>query len=95
MCRLKLHENDFLSEALLLASCNHINLVRIYGVCFRNKSVDSLVMEYMNKGDLLNYLRQSNVTKLSKAIDIAAEIVNGCEYLESIKMVHRYTNIYY
>ena len=88
ICRLKLHENDLLTEALLLASCNHINLVRIYGVCFRNKSVDSLVMEYMN-----NYLRQSNVTKLSKVIDIAAEIVNGCEYLESIKMVHRYTNI--
>jgi serine/threonine protein kinase len=84
------YSNDLLVEALLLSNCDHENLIKIFGVCFSKNKIDSIIMEYMNSGSLLTNLLESNVSTLKEAIHITSDIAKGCEYLESIKMVHRY-----
>ena len=83
-----------MQEAIRQSKCNHPNLVKVYGITFTaNKSLEHIVLEYMNMGDLLSYLRkpiQASPFTFKKAVKIACDIAMGCEYLESIKMVHRY-----
>lgn len=83
------YAQDLLTEAILLNNCDHFNLIKIEGVCFKNNKIDSIIMEYMNSGDLLTYLRESKVNTLFQAIHIATQISLGCDYLESNKMIHR------
>ena len=89
---------DLLTEAIALNSFNHENLVKFYGVCFPKKTLNKLeikylILEYMNSGDLLSYLRQFCTTKESfefkKAFKICIDIATGCRYLERLKFVHR------
>lgn len=54
-------KNNLLFEAILLGSCNHPNLVGLYGVCYIENDFDFMVIEYMDMGDLLTYLRDLNV----------------------------------
>lgn len=54
-------KNDLLVEAILLSTCDHPNLVKFYGVCFIDKNFESMVIEYMDMGDLLTFLRTFNV----------------------------------
>ena len=81
---------DLLMEADLLNSCAHINLIKFYGVCLKNKKLEYIVMEYMNRKDLLTFLKNSKDLSIKIAIEIAIEIANGCNYLESQNMVHRF-----
>jgi serine/threonine protein kinase len=58
---------DFIQEAISLQSFNHPNLVKMYGVVAENSNMHSIkyiVLEYMNKGDLLNYLRSNEAKKV-------------------------------
>lgn len=52
---------ELIREAHLLKSAEHKNLIKFYGIVFdENESStfpEYIVLEYMNKGDLLNYLR--------------------------------------
>ena len=84
-----------MQEAVRQNNCDHPNLIKIYGIV-SGAYLESIVLEYMNMGDLLTYLRKpikkQRIT-FKKAVKIASDIALGCEYLESIKMVHRYTFI--
>lgn len=89
---------DLLKEAIALNSFNHENLVKFYGVCFPKSTLNKLeikyiVLEFMNNGDLLSYLRQFRSRKESlefkKAFKICKDIAAGCRYLERLKFVHR------
>jgi serine/threonine protein kinase len=51
------NRNELLLEAKHLSSCNHDNIIKVYGVCYRRKCLSLIVMEYMNMGDLLSYLK--------------------------------------
>lgn len=49
---------DLLQEAIALNLFDHPNLVRFYGVCIsKEKRVKYILLEYMNNGDLLSFLR--------------------------------------
>ncbi|RMZ95429.1 proto-oncogene tyrosine- kinase ROS-like [Brachionus plicatilis] len=101
--RLRVNANDsekldLLKEAIALNSFNHQNLVKFYGVCFPKNSLNKLeikyiVLEFMNSGDLLSYLRQFRAKKESlefkKAFKICTDIAAGCRYLERLKFLHR------
>ena len=59
-------KNEFLNEAKFLNKCNHSNLIKVYGISMKINDLDSIIMEYMNLGDLRAYLKQcrnSNVIK--------------------------------
>lgn len=49
-------QQDFEREALLMAEFNHPNIVKLLGVCAMGKPM-CLLFEYMNKGDLNEFLR--------------------------------------
>ncbi|XKL62598.1 hypothetical protein PGB90_002431 [Kerria lacca] len=81
----------FLTEASLMTSLRHENLVQLLGLVFDSKHCILLITEYMSKGSLVDYLRSRgrlHVTKKDQ-INFAVDTCSGMEYLESRKVVHR------
>jgi len=75
---------DFLTEATLMTSLRHKNLVQLLGVVFDGPSI-CFVTEYMAKGSLVDYLRSRgrlHVTSKDQ-IAFAADTCAGMAYLES------------
>jgi serine/threonine protein kinase len=56
--------NDLIREANLLSSCDHVNIVKFYGVSYEESMPKYLVMEFMNLGDLRSYLIKIQSTKV-------------------------------
>uniref|UniRef100_A0A8D0L9S7 Tyrosine-protein kinase n=1 Tax=Sphenodon punctatus TaxID=8508 RepID=A0A8D0L9S7_SPHPU len=67
----------------------HRNLVRLLGVILHNGLY--LVMEFMRKGNLVNFLRTRGraVLLTKQLLQFALDVSQGMEYLESKKLVHR------
>merc|ERR1719273_2405317 len=88
--------NKFLTEAKVMTSLQHENLVRLLGLVIEegkngSKSKIFLVTEFMGKGSLLEYLRSRGrqcVTKKDQ-IGFAFDTCCGMAYLESKHIVHR------
>lgn len=66
-------KGEFLKEAQLMSNFKHEHILRLIGICF---DMDALyiIMELMQGGDLLSYLRQSRPTDVCltlSSIDIS------------------------
>ena len=81
---------DFLAEAAVMKDLHHENLVQLLGVCTREAPF-YIITEYMNHGNLLEYLRKSDKSKLppSTLMFMATQISAGMAYLESRNFIHR------
>uniref|UniRef100_W8ACP5 Tyrosine-protein kinase receptor n=2 Tax=Ceratitis capitata TaxID=7213 RepID=W8ACP5_CERCA len=87
---------ELLQEAQLMSNFKHENIVQLIGVCFDTESI-SIIMEHMEAGDLLSYLRNSRPNSKRpmaalKLLDLASmciDVCNGCSYLENMHFVHR------
>lgn len=68
----------FLQEAAIMKKFRHDRLVALYAVCSKEEPI-YIVQEYMNKGSLLEYLRNSEGRNLpfGDLIDIAAQVRTG------------------
>ncbi|KAK6644096.1 hypothetical protein RUM43_000362 [Polyplax serrata] len=79
-----------LTEALLMTSLRHENLVEMLGLVFSSNHI-YLVTEYMSKGSLVDYLRSRGRLHVTRndQINFAFDTCSGMEYLESRKVVHR------
>ena len=80
---LKVDSNDhmrkeFFHEAQLMSNFNHKNIVRLLGVCVENSAMLCMLFEYMELGDLNNYLREHN-RRISNS-DPAANTKRGYYY---------------
>ncbi|XP_013070385.2 proto-oncogene tyrosine-protein kinase ROS-like isoform X4 [Biomphalaria glabrata] len=90
------HEKEeFLKEALLMKNFQHDNILRLLGVCLDNDP-QFIIMELMEGGDLLSFLRSCRATSTSPAklllpdlVKICVHVVRGCKYLEDMHFVHR------
>ncbi|XP_014249043.1 proto-oncogene tyrosine-protein kinase ROS [Cimex lectularius] len=86
---------EFLKEAQLMSNFRHAHILQLLGVCLDNDP-HFIIMELMEGGDLLSYLRASRpllktesgltlIDLLSMCVDVA----KGCCYLEEMHFVHR------
>lgn len=89
-------KTEFLQEARLMSHFRHKHVLRLLGVCL-DKDTPLLVLELMQAGDLLSYLRdsrslQSTDTRALRLQDLLAmceDVARGCRYLEELHFVHR------
>jgi len=90
---------QFLGAASTLAELSHPNVVRLIGVCVRRSPL-CMIVEYMNGGDLSEYLRSHGPhcpaecrrgPPLSSAerLDIVAQMAGAMAYVSSRGFVHR------
>ena len=90
---------QFLGAASTLAELSHFNVVRLVGVCVRRSPL-CMVLEYMNAGDLSEYLRHCDRHCLAKErpgrplsaaerVGIAAQMAGAMAYVSSRGFVHR------
>ncbi|OQV23738.1 Tyrosine-protein kinase CSK [Hypsibius exemplaris] len=82
----------FLTEASVMASLRHPNLVQLMGVVLDGPSSRiSLVTEYMGKGDLAHFLRSRGRQQITKKdqLNFSRDCCAGMAHLEAKKVVHR------
>uniref|UniRef100_A0A182SVI8 Tyrosine-protein kinase receptor n=1 Tax=Anopheles maculatus TaxID=74869 RepID=A0A182SVI8_9DIPT len=92
----KLHEKqEFLQEAQLMSNFKHKHITRLLGVCLEADAL-LIIMELMQGGDLLSYLRRSRSLPGQAArltmldlISMCQDVASGCRYLEEMHFVHR------
>lgn len=79
----------FLQEANLMKQLQHERLVKLHAVVTREPIY--IVTEYMANGSLLDFLKtdDGHKLKLSKLIDMAAQIAEGMAYIERKNYIHR------
>ncbi|KAG7277917.1 hypothetical protein CRUP_004696 [Coryphaenoides rupestris] len=92
--------NDFLKEVKILSRLKDPNIIRLLGVCVSSDPL-CMVTEYMESGDLNQYLSQRalldksgpshNTPTISypALIAMASQIASGMKFLASLNFVHR------
>ncbi|XP_025265261.1 proto-oncogene tyrosine-protein kinase ROS-like [Camponotus floridanus] len=89
-------KEKFLKEAKLMNHFQHKHILRLLGVCLDGDS-PLLVLELMETGDLLKYLREcrnlqasdSLALRLQDLLAMCEDVARGCCYLEELRFVHR------
>uniref|UniRef100_A0AAY5EFM2 receptor protein-tyrosine kinase n=1 Tax=Electrophorus electricus TaxID=8005 RepID=A0AAY5EFM2_ELEEL len=87
--------NDFLKEVKILSRLKDPNIIRLLGVCVSSDPL-CMVTEYMESGDLNQYLSQRPITawhvvccSYPALISMASQIASGMKFLSSLNFVHR------
>ncbi|KAJ8716622.1 hypothetical protein PYW07_003249 [Mythimna separata] len=88
-------KTEFLKEAALMSNFKHEHILRLLGVCLDNDP-NYIIMELMEGGDLLSYLRAKRVSlytpeslTLLDLLNMCVDVTKGCRYLEEMHFVHR------
>ncbi|XP_025267217.1 proto-oncogene tyrosine-protein kinase ROS-like [Camponotus floridanus] len=91
------HEKEkLLKEAKLMSHFQHKHILRLLAVCL-DGDFPLLVLELMEIGDLLKYLREcrnfqasdSSVLRLQDLLAMCEDVARGCCYLEELRFIHR------
>ncbi|KAM4042909.1 tyrosine-protein kinase Blk isoform 2-T2 [Anomaloglossus baeobatrachus] len=79
----------FLEEANIMKTIQHNKLVRLFAVV--TKEPIYIVTEYMSKGNLVDFLKTDEGSKLRfpKLVDMAAQVAEGMAYIEKKNYIHR------
>lgn len=80
----------FLQEAAIMKKFRHDRLVALYAVCSKEEPI-YIVQEYMNRGSLLEFLRNGEGKDLQfgDLLYIGAQVASGMGYLEVKQLIHR------
>lgn len=88
-------KSEFLKEAKLMSNFKHEHILRLLGISLDN-SLYFIILELMEGGDLLSYLRNSRPSvgdrgplSLNDLLGICVDVAKGCKYLEDMHFVHR------
>ena len=79
---------EFYKEVTVASQLQHDNIVEFIGVCFESNFI---IMELMEGGQLLSYLRSSRSYDFTPfdLVDMSFDILKGCVFLEEQNFVHR------
>ncbi|OQR81337.1 kinase [Thraustotheca clavata] len=82
---------SLVDEIKLISSFNCPYIVRCIGACWEQPSDMKCVLEYMNGGDLRDYLQKYNANQFpwSAKLDIIVSIIEALMYLHSLPVIHR------
>ena len=91
-------KESFEKEISFMSGLSDDNIVRLLAVC--NKEPKFIVIEYMENGDLFQFLNrhelapsiteiQENQLQVSTLLYMSVQIASGMKYLASLKYVHR------
>ncbi|KAG8194716.1 hypothetical protein JTE90_026367, partial [Oedothorax gibbosus] len=79
----------FLREALIMKDFDHPNVLHLMGICFEG-SGPSIVLPFMENGDLCSYLKDdTKILLVSNLLQFAMDVAAGMAYLAEKKFVHR------
>ncbi|KAJ6663252.1 hypothetical protein lerEdw1_010388 [Lerista edwardsae] len=82
-------EDAFIEEAKVMMNLSHGKLVQLFGVCTKERPI-LIITEYLVKGCLLNYLRDSRRSfQGSELLEMCKDVCEAMEYLESKQFLHR------
>ncbi|KAL6419476.1 hypothetical protein ACFW04_011387 [Cataglyphis niger] len=89
-------KKKFLEEAKIMNHFRHKHVLRLLAVCLDQES-PLIVLELMETGDLLQYLRDnqkfqpsdSHALRLQDLFAMCEDVARGCCYLEDLRFVHR------
>ncbi|KAH1010683.1 hypothetical protein HUJ05_004940 [Dendroctonus ponderosae] len=82
------NSKEFLSEAYIMASVDHPNLLKLLGVCMASQMM--LITQLMPLGCLLDFVRKNHDKIGSKPmLNWCTQIARGMAYLEEKRLVHR------
>ncbi|XP_076992915.1 tyrosine-protein kinase Tec isoform X2 [Tamandua tetradactyla] len=82
-------EEDFIEEAKVMMKLTHPKLVQLYGVCTQQTPI-YIVTEFMERGCLLNFLRQrQGHFSRDVLLSMCQDVCEGMEYLERNSFIHR------
>nr|XP_060612328.1 tyrosine-protein kinase BTK [Anolis sagrei ordinatus] len=82
-------EDAFIDEAKVMMNLSHEKLVQLFGVCTKERPI-LIVTEYLSKGCLLNYLRDSRQSfQATDLLEMCKDVCEAMEYLESKQFLHR------
>ncbi|XP_056393471.1 tyrosine-protein kinase Fer isoform X2 [Hyla sarda] len=78
----------FLSEARILKQYDHVNIVKLIGVCTQRQPI-YIVMELVPGGDFLTFLRKrKDEMKPKQLLKFSLDAASGMAYLESKNCIH-------
>ncbi len=80
--------NGFLQEARTIAGLNHENIIKIYDIEQRFKTV-FIIMELLTGESLLNLLARLKVLSLPLAVDIMLQVSHALDYAHRQGIIHR------
>ncbi|KAI2614953.1 Pkinase-domain-containing protein [Hypoxylon sp. NC1633] len=75
-------------EVAIMKLIDHPNIVKLYDI-WENRSEIYVVMEYVEKGDFLSYLRDRAPLPEIKAIFFFRQILSALDYIHSLNICHR------
>ena len=81
---------EFFKEAFAASDLNHENIVEFLGICI--EPTNMIIFEFMEGGQLLNYLRcdeQQQHLTTADLMEMICDVCKGCSYMELMKFVHR------
>ena len=93
--------SEFFSEKDTMTKLNHPNLVQLFAIVIDEKEGNFMIQEFMEKGDLKNYLKKMKDKKGSRKSKLydessfknllswCAQVCRGMEHLESLQIIHR------
>ena len=93
-------QKSFEKEIKFMSRLKNDNVIRLLGIC--TTGTPFIMMEYMENGDLNNYLQQfeyhiqkqdnppaENEIRLDALVYMSYQIASGMNYLSSCKFIHR------
>jgi serine/threonine protein kinase len=80
-------EESFLFEAQVMANLNGFHVVKLIGLCVDYHPY-LIVMEFMDHGDLLSFVKDEVKAKIRPLTQIALEIADGMLCLEHMNILH-------